>query len=174
MITLVVAYDEARVMGNKGGIPWHIPEDFKHFKHTTIGHSCIMGRKTWDSLPPKFKPLPDRMNIVVTRNDVVLENEWSVKELPKNTCAPHFESSLESAIELAKEFDDEIFIIGGSEIYKQALEKQLVDRVLASEVKGVHEGDTFFPDLPLEGLELVKARKVLQEFDDFNIVEYIL
>lgn len=170
MVTIIVAYDEARVIGNKGGIPWRITEDFKHFKRTTTGNPCIMGRKTWDSLPANYKPLPDRANIVVTRNSVQLENEWRTSKIV------FFEESLEEAIDFANAAypHKEVFILGGAQIYQQALEKKLVDRVLASEVKGVHEGDTFFPELPLDGMELVKSRKIIQEFDDFSIVEYAL
>lgn len=169
MVTIIVAYDEARVIGNKGGIPWRFTEDFKHFKRTTTGNPCIMGRKTWDSLPVNYKPLPDRPNIVVTRNSVQLENDCFSENV-------FFEESLEEAVDFAIVAYPykEIFIIGGSQIYQQALEKKLVDRVLASEVKGVHEGDTFFPELPLDGMELVKSRKIIQEFDDFSIVEYAL
>lgn len=170
MVTIIVAYDEARVIGNKGGIPWRITEDFKHFKRTTLNCPCIMGRKTWDSLPPNYKPLPDRTNIIITRTAVQLENEWCRF---KNV---FFEESLEEAIDFAEATcpHKEVFIIGGAQIYQYAMDKKLVDRVLASEVKGVHEGDTFFPELSLDGIELVKSYKLLQEFDDFNIVEYVL
>jgi dihydrofolate reductase len=177
MITILVAYDENRVMGNKGGIPWRISEDFKHFKRTTVGKPCIMGRKTWDSLPENYKPLPDRPNIIVTRNAVSMENEWYLKlTASKNTAPTFFEDTIEEAIDFAMAAcpNKEIFIIGGAQIYQHVLEKRLADRVVASEVKGVHEGDTFFPNLPLEGMELVKAHKILQEFDDFKIVEYVL
>jgi dihydrofolate reductase len=177
MVTIIVAYDEARVIGNKGSIPWRISEDFKHFKKTTIGCPVIMGRKTWDSLPENFKPLPDRPNIIVTRNAILMENEWYGRsESSRNIQQTFFEDTIESAILFAKDAcpNKEIFVIGGSQIYQYALENELVDRVLASEIKGVHEGDTFFPALPLYGMELVKSCKILQEFDEFKIVEYVL
>lgn len=164
-------------MGHDGGIPWRITEDFKHFKRMTLGNPCIMGRKTWDSLPANYKPLPDRPNIVVTRNSVLLENEWYLKlTASKNTAPTFFEDSVEEAIDFATVAcpRKEIFIIGGAQIYQYVMEKKLADRVVASEIKGVHEGDTFFPNLPLEGMELVKSHKILQEFDDFTIVEYAL
>lgn len=175
MITILVAYDETRVMGNNGGIPWRISEDFKHFKRMTVGNPCIMGRKTWDSLPKK--PLPDRPNIVVSNNSVMLESEWCYKlKCLKNTTPVFFEHTIEEAIDFASAAypDKEIFIIGGAQIYKQAMDKKLVDRVVASEINGVHEGDTFFPNLPIEGMEIVKSYKIIQEFDDFKIVEYII
>lgn len=174
MITIIVAYDENRVMGNKGGIPWSISEDFKHFKRTTVRNPCIMGRKTWDSLPENYKPLPDRPNIIVTRNAVSMENEWHGRRMPISP--PFFENTIEEAIDFAIRGcpNKEIFIIGGAQIYQYVLDKQLADRVLASEIKGVHEGDTFFPELTLDGMELVKSHKILKEFDEFKIVEYIL
>lgn len=169
MATILVAYSENRVIGNKGDIPWRISEDFKHFKRTTVNQSCIMGRKTWDSLPDNFKPLPNRVNIVLSRKDVQLENENKTKDL-------FFESSLEEAIEFSSAAfpEKEIFIIGGAQIYQEALNKKLANRIIASEVKGVYEGDTFFPELQLEGMEIVKSMKVIEEFEQFRIVEYAL
>jgi dihydrofolate reductase len=167
MVTIVVAYDENRVIGNQGGIPWHLPEDFKHFKRTTMGHSCIMGRKTWESIPSQFRPLPGRLNLVVTR------------DFRSHTTPPQatlFLPTLEEAISASKILHPkkELFIIGGAQLYRYAIEHKIADRVLASEVKGTHEGDTFFPELPMEGLELVKSSKVLEEYDQFNVVEYVL
>lgn len=177
MITILVAYDDSRVIGDKGGIPWKISEEFKHFKKTTVGNPVIMGRKTWDSLPENYKPLPDRPNIIVSRNADLLEKEWYARlTAKKNTALTFFEHTLEEAIDFASVSCPykEIFIIGGGEIYKQAIDEKLADRVLASEIKGTHKGDTFFPELPLQGMELVKSRKVIQEFDEFCVVEYAL
>jgi len=170
MITIIVAYDEDHVMGNKGEIPWKISEDFKHFKRMTLGNPCIMGRKTWDSLSENYKPLPNRPNIIVSKNSVALENEWRGKS---RTAPTFFEHTLEEAIDFASAAypDKEIFIIGGAQIYKQAMEKQLVDRVLVSHIKGFHEGDTFFP---VDNMGFVKSYRTIQEFDDFTVVEYTL
>jgi len=171
MVTIIVAYDDNHIIGNNGEIPWKISEDFKHFKRTTTGNPCIMGRKTWDSLPENYKPLPNRPNIIVSRKAAMLEkqNQWSLKDV-------YFESDLSEAIGFASETfpDKEIFIIGGEQIYRHALEQGLVNKVIASEIKGIHEGDTFFPELPLQGMEIVKSRNVIQQFEDFCIVEYIL
>lgn len=162
MITILVAYDENRVIGNKGKIPWSISEDLKFFKKMTVGNSCVMGRKTWDSLPDNYKPLPDRESVVVSSNAVALENEW----FAKGFCNVNFEDNLKDAISFT---DKEIFIIGGEQIYKQSLDQKLVNRVLASEIKGTYEGDVFFPEL-----QEIKSSKIIQEFDNFIIVEYIL
>jgi len=171
MVTIIVAYDENRVIGCKGRLPWHIKEDMASFKKLTLKQVVIMGRKTWDSLPENYKPLPNRPNIIVSRKAAMLEkqNKWSLKEV-------YFESDLSEAIGFASEAfpDKEIFIIGGEQIYRQSLEQGLVDKVIASEIKGIHEGDVFFPELPIQGIEIVKSRKLIQEFDDFCIVEYVL
>tara|TARA_Y100000034_G_C6888045_1_gene408021 strand:+ start:1452 stop:2021 length:570 start_codon:yes stop_codon:yes gene_type:complete len=168
MISLIVAYDENRVIGNQGDIPWRISEDFKHFKRTTSGHPIIMGRKTWDSLPKK--PLPGRMNIVVTRdpdrfhlNWLASNHGWIVGGAENDT--PFAVNSIKEAIKLAG--DKDVFIIGGSEIYKSAIDAQIVDRVIASEVDGTHEGDVYFPKLGAGW-----RGQVTQEYDNFKIVEY--
>ena len=167
MITIIVAYDQNRVIGNNGSIPWKIPQDMKYFKSTTAGSPCIMGRKTWESIPSQFRPLPGRLNLVVTRG---------FRDHTRPPLSTMFLPTLEECISSAKIFhpDTEVFVIGGAQLYRYALENGIADRVLASEVKGTYEGDTYFPDLPMEGLELVKSSKILEEYEQFNVVEYIL
>ena len=129
-IILIAALDENRVIGNKGQIPWHLPEDFKHFKETTKGHAVIMGRKTFASIG---KPLPQRLNIVLTR-DADFETTPDVV-----VCG-----SLEEAIAAAKNAGKEkAFIIGGANVYAQSL--NVADQMILSHVPGKHEGDAFFP-----------------------------
>jgi dihydrofolate reductase len=128
--------DDARVIGREGALPWHIPEDLAHFKALTMGGVVVMGRKTWDSLPAKFKPLPGRRNIVVTRNPAAVPVPDGV----------HLGTSLDAALEVARalvEADKGIWIIGGAEIYRLSL--PLVDEVHLTQVRGVHEGDATFP-----------------------------
>ena len=162
--TIVVAYNENFVIGdNMGKVPWHVPEDFKFFKETTMGHPCIMGRTTWDSLPVKFRPLPGRVNIIVTRKPHTFE-------IPEGKDNVIVASSVESAVVKAMKLDDQIFITGGQKIYEYCLEWRLVDRVLASEIKNQADvvGATFFPDLKQKGWK----GTLLKEFADFNVVEY--
>lgn len=133
MINAIAALaKENRVIGNKGQIPWHIPEDFAHFKNTTMGHPIIMGRKTFETFP---KPLPGRTHIVITR-----DKQYQVPE-GVFVC-----DSIESAIEIAKEKEgsEEIFIIGGGQIYTDSL--PFVDRLYLTLIEGDFEGDTFFPE----------------------------
>lgn len=125
MITLVVAATRNGVIGKGGTIPWRLPEDMKRFKTLTLGHTVVMGRKTWDSLPPKNRPLPGRRNIVVTRDP-----NWGAEGAKATT--------LEAALQGA----DDIFVIGGGEIYRAAL--PLADRIELTEVHRDFEGDAVF------------------------------
>jgi len=128
VVTLVLAMAENGVIGNRGGLPWHIPDDLRRFKQLTLGKPCIMGRRTWESLPRK--PLPGRTNIVVTR-----DRGFSAK----GAVVVH---SLEEA--LAQTHDaPEVAIIGGAELFKQAI--PLANRVDLTEVRAEIEGDTRMP-----------------------------
>ncbi len=132
----IVAMDEGRVIGKDGALPWHLPEDLAHFKAKTSGHFVLMGRKTWDSLPAKFRPLPGRVNIVMSRNPAALA-------LPQGT---HGVSSLEEALDIVKRLgtpEQNLWCIGGAELYASAL--PLCDELHLTLVRGHHEGDARFP-----------------------------
>lgn len=127
-LALVVARARGNVIGRSGQMPWHHSEDLKHFKAVTLGHAVIMGRKTHESIG---RPLPKRRNIVVTRN-----------------AHAHYEGceiahDLASAIAMAREDDEQPCIIGGAELYRQAL--PLVTVMYLTEIPDEVEGDTFFP-----------------------------
>lgn len=167
MITAIVAYNLNFVIGDSfGKIPWHIPDDLKNFKNLTMGKPCVMGRKTWDSLPEKYKPLSGRMNCVITKNpqNFLLNNQ---KHLNKENLL-HVFSDIESAINNTKTHSDEICIVGGGEIYNYCFKHNLIDRVLASEVKNNLDGVTFFPNLNKDGWE----KATIKNFQDFDLVEY--
>jgi dihydrofolate reductase len=132
IISLIAAVTENHVIGKNNDLPWHLPDDMKYFMQTTKGHVVIMGRKNYESLPPKFRPLPERTNILVTRQ--------------KNFIAPGctIVNSLEAGIQIAKQSNEqELFIIGGAEIFE--LSVALADRIYLTEIKTEIEGDTFFP-----------------------------
>ena len=118
------------VIGSKGTLPWHLPEDLAHFKRTTMGCPVIMGRKTWDSLPPKFRPLPGRLNVVVTRQPA-----WQAAGALRATSVAH-------AVELCPP-DGDAWVIGGAEIYAQAL--PLACTAVVTEIDADFEGDAFAP-----------------------------
>ena len=153
MVTLIVGYDESRVIGKDGQIPWNLPDDMAHFKRTTTGHTVVMGRKTWDSLPDRFKPLPNRDNIVITRHPENFEGEGA-----------RVMQSLEEAVAAAPD----CFIIGGAEIYRYALDHKMVDRIIASEIGGTYDGDTFFPELQGEW-----DKWNIKAYDLFTVCEYL-
>ncbi|MBX2962372.1 MAG: dihydrofolate reductase [Cyclobacteriaceae bacterium] len=133
-ISLIAALTQNNVIGKNNDLPWHLPDDMKYFMQTTKGHPVIMGRKNYDSIPEKFRPLPNRTNIVVTRQ----------KDFVATGCI--VTHSLAEALDKATSIDtDEIFIIGGAEIYKQGLPK--ATKLYLTEIQGTIEGDTFFPEV---------------------------
>ena len=129
-VSLIAALGSNRCIGVNNAMPWHIPEDFKHFKRTTMGKPMVMGRKTFESLPGL---LPGRPHIVVSRSGFTAEGAESAK-------------SLEEGLALAKSMaEDEVFIIGGAQIYTLALESGLADRMVLTFVDQAPDGDAFFP-----------------------------
>jgi len=133
-ISIIVAIGKNREMGKGGKIPWHISEDFKRFKRITLGHSVIMGRKTWESLP--IKPLPGRYNIVITR-----DAKYTIQNA-KNVAIVR---SLEEAITEGKKVkQNELFIIGGGQIFNQSI--SLADKLYLTIIDASFDADTFFPD----------------------------
>ena len=131
VLTLLAAVARNGVIGIDNRLPWHLPADLKHFKALTLGHTVIMGRKTWESLPAKFRPLPGRRNIVVTR-DGTYRAEGAVVAL-----------SLPAAVAAAE--NGEAFVIGGAELYAAAL--PLADRLQLTEIGAEFEGDIHFPPI---------------------------
>lgn len=135
-VSLIVAVSENKVIGKDNNLVWHLPNDMKFFKDTTKNHFVIMGRRNFESIPHKYRPLPNRTNVVVSRQE----------NLKAEGCL--VVNSIEEAIELAKNaMDNEPFIIGGGQIYKYVLDNKLVDRVYLTRVHTEIEGDTFFDDL---------------------------
>lgn len=132
-ICAIAAMDEGRVIGKGGGLPWHLPEDMKHFKQLTMGHAVLMGRKTYESIPEKMRPLPGRRNLVLT------SNPSSLPDLPSEVA---LFTSVKDAIESFK--DGILWIIGGEKVYRETL--QYWDELFLTLVKGRHEGDAFFPE----------------------------
>lgn len=142
-ISLIAAVTENNVIGRDGGMPWHLPEDLKYFKQTTLGHTVIMGRKTWDSLG-KYAPLPDRTNIVVSRNAHTQEYKKGAE----------FYLTLSNVLKVLDKNKDELFVIGGGQIYQEAI--SLAKRLYLTRIHATIEGDTFFPDIPSD-FKLIKS-----------------
>ena len=131
-ISLIVAVSENMVIGKDNKLAWHLPDDMNYFSNMTKGHSIIMGRKNWESIPKKYRPLPERKNIVVTRNNK-FEDKGAI-----------IVNSIEKAVEKARRFDEEeIFIIGGGEIYKLGF--AYVDKLYITKIYANIDGNTYFP-----------------------------
>lgn len=152
-VSIIVAIDEKRGIGKNNDLLFKIREDFKRMKALTTGHAIIMGRKTFDSIG---RVLPNRTNIIVTR-DPSFTFEGAI------VC-----NSLEEALRLAQVENKEIFIFGGGQIFKEALEKDLVDRLYLTVVKGDYGADTFFPDYTKFGF----TKKVEEESHESDGYEY--
>ncbi len=134
IISLIAALSKNRVIGKNNDLPWHLPDDMKYFMQTTKDHHVIMGRKNYDSIPEKFRPLPNRTNIVVTRQ----------KDFSAPNCT--IVNSIEQGIAIAKKAgEQEAFIIGGAQIYKEGM--ALTQRMYLTEIQAEIQGDTHFPEI---------------------------
>lgn len=153
MITIIAAKAENNTIGNNNELIWHLPEDLKRFKRLTTGHPVIMGRKTFESIG---RPLPGRRNIVITRS-----RTWGTEGIL-------IVNSLEEAVEKGKESDPEIFIIGGGNIYSQAI--GFADALEITEVHHSFEGDTEFPEIDLKTWKEVFREDFKK--DDRNSFDY--
>ena len=150
-VSSIVAISENHVIGKDNKLLWYLPNDLKHFKEITSGHTIIMGRKTFDSVG---KPLPKRRNIIITRQDIAIEGCEVVK-------------SIEAALELCKD-EKEVFIVGGAEIYKQSM--KFTDRIYLTIVHQNFEGDSFFPEINKEEWNEVSREDF--EPDEKNLIPY--
>ena len=156
-INMIFARAANGVIGKDNTIPWHLPEDLARFKQLTQGHPVIMGRKTWDSLPPRFRPLPGRLNVVITR-----QKSWQ-------QAGAQAVSSLAHAIELCEK-SAEVWIIGGAQIYAEAA--PLAERIEVTEIAQAFEGDAFAPTLNAHWLETARENHVSSNGMRFSFVTY--
>lgn len=134
IVSLIAAIPKNRAIGKDNQLIWDLPKDMKFFMDSTMGHNIIMGRKNYESIPEKYRPLRNRTNIIVTRN----------KNYKAENC--FVTHSIKEAIAIAKNNNEkECFIIGGGEIYRQSLIGNLVDKMYITHIEASFEGDTFFP-----------------------------
>jgi dihydrofolate reductase len=156
-INLLYARAANGVIGHEGGMPWHLPEDLAHFKALTMGCPVIMGRKTWDSLPARFRPLPGRTNVVITR-----QPGW--REAGAETAA-----SLDEALQLCAQAE-EVWVIGGAQIFAQA--EPLADRIEVTEIDQDFAGDVFAPPLGSHWIAESREDRVSSSGLKFSFVTY--
>lgn len=145
------------VIGKDGTMPWHLPEDLAHFKRTTLGCPVVMGRKTWESLPPRFRPLPGRTNVVVTR-----QRDWQAEGVK----VAH---SLSEALAHCGNAPD-TWIIGGAEIYAQAL--PMASTAVVTEIEASFEGDAFAPQFGPDWHEVARESHTSTTGLKFSFVTY--
>ena len=157
-INIIFARARNGVIGKDGQMPWHLPEDLAHFKQQTGGAPVLMGRKTWESLPPRFRPLPGRRNVVITR-----QQDWQAQGAERA-------ASLQDAIALCADAA-EIWVIGGGEIYAQAV--PLAQRAVVTEIERDFDGDTYAPQLGAAWRETARsAHTAAKDGLPFSFVTY--
>jgi dihydrofolate reductase len=154
---LIFARAANGVIGNNNALPWHLPEDMAHFKKTTLGCPVIMGRKTWDSLPGKFRPLPGRLNIVVTR-----QSDWQASGAQRA-------GSIAQAMALCPPESD-AWVIGGAEIYALAL--PLASSAVVTEIEASYEGNAYAPQFGPQWAETRRERHLSANGLSFSFVTY--
>ncbi|MEI7536153.1 MAG: dihydrofolate reductase [Comamonadaceae bacterium] len=154
---LIFARAANGVIGKGNALPWHLPEDLAHFKRSTLGCPVIMGRKTWESLPVKFRPLPGRLNVVLTR-----QADWKAEGARSAHC-------LEDACALCPP-DSDAWIIGGAEIYAQAL--PLASSAVVTEIDASFEGDAFAPQFGPQWTEMSREHQISASGLRFSFVTY--
>ncbi|MBJ7468172.1 MAG: dihydrofolate reductase [Rhodoferax sp.] len=154
---LIYARAANGVIGANNTLPWHLPEDLAHFKRHTLGCPVIMGRKTWDSLPPKFRPLPGRLNLVVTR-----QPDWQAQ-------GAQAAASLQDALAHCGDAFD-AWVIGGAQIYAQAL--ALAHSVVVTEIDVQVQGDAFAPQLGSEWREASREAHISAQGLPYSFVNY--
>lgn len=168
-LSLIVAIASNNAIGKNNDLLWHLPADMQFFKNTTTGHCIITGRKNYFSIPKKFRPLNNRLNIICTRNTAQFSGEEGDYLLA---------NSLENAIELAQKHtqNQEVFIIGGGTLYQEALNKNLVSTLYITHVNAhFPDADTYFPALDFSGWtqnELLDFKADAKNPFDFRIVKY--
>ncbi len=148
MVAIVVALSSNRVIGRDGGLPWRLPTDLRYFKELTTGHAVVMGRRTYESLPQRVRPLPERRNLVLSTR--------ASYDADGAECYPDLDAALDAC-------DRDCFVIGGEVTYVQAL--PLAARVYATHVDGEVAGDAFFPELAPDEWRCVQRGAQIAEND---------
>ena len=164
IVSLIVAIPSNLVIGKNNNLIWNLPKDMKFFMETTTGHPVIMGRKNYESIPEKYRPLKNRVNVIITRN----------KSYKAHGCivVNSIEDSL-TAIE--KSNINEAFVIGGGEIYKRFLEKDLIKRMYVTHINESFNGDTYFPDIDFkkwDATHIMSHSKDQENPHDFKVMMY--
>ena len=164
IVSLIVAISNNGVIVKNNQLIWQLPKDMKFFMDSTTSHPVIMGRKNYESIPEKYRPLRNRTNIIISRN----------KSFEANGCL--VVNSIDESLRCMKFRDkEEVFVIGGGEIYKKFLDLNLIDRMYITHIDEYFEGDTFFPEINFDNwnsTEIIKHNKDNENPHDFKIICY--
>lgn len=167
-IIVIAAQDANRVIGIKNKLPWHLPNEMTHFKEETKNSAVIMGWPTYESFDAKFRPLPGRDNIIIARHSSYQPSQTNNRTFVRN--------SLLGAARLASDRGFKIaHIIGGGQIYQEALSQDIADEILLSVIDGAFEGDTYFPVLPVDRWKPTFIKSVPIDAKNpygFNVIKY--
>lgn len=158
MMSFIVAMDKNNVIGYKNEMPWHLPRDLKFFKEKTTGHTIVMGRKTFESIG---RVLPNRKHVIITRDGSNLPEEVEVI------------NNINEVIDLAKGTEEEIFVLGGGNIFEQLL--PYADKLYVTLIDETFEGDVYFPDIPEEEFVQISKEKGIKDEKnpyDYYFIEY--
>jgi dihydrofolate reductase len=164
-VTLVAAMGSNGVIGVDNALPWRLPEDLAHFKQLTLGHPMIMGRATFESIG---RPLPGRTTIVLTRDPAWSPGPAEVPGPGRQEGTVGTAPDLDTALAQAGELDDDVFVVGGGQVYAEALERDLVDLLCITRVAQAPDGDTRFPSIDWERWRPVGSI----QHDGFEIITY--
>ncbi len=163
-VSLIVAMDVDRGIGKNNDLMWHLPNDMKFFKETTQNHIVVMGRKNYDSIPEKYRPLPNRENVILTRNTDFKAPNCEVFHSLEN-CLEHYKD----------ETNRTVFIIGGGEIYRLALEANVIEEMYITHINKSYGADTFFPEFNLKdwNVETVMTQEQNEKHEaSFTAIKY--
>lgn len=166
ILTHIAACSKNRVIGTQGGLPWDLPEDMKFFRETTKGHIMIMGRKTFDSF--NGRALPNRYHIVITRDPS--KHKFTSSESSPVVFVASLEEAIEHAKPLTTKWGEEVFIIGGGEIYKQAM--PYTDKIYLTMIHQEFAGDTYYPDIDENHFKLTDRRDIESPIS-FSFLTYL-
>ncbi len=167
--SVIVACDEAQGIGKGGVLPWHLSADLKHFKEiTTQEHGSgqnvvIMGRKTWESIPERFRPLPARINVVITRQPGYSLPHGVVR-------VASLQEAFKVFCDVARKDVDGVFVIGGAQVFAEAIEHPLCSKVYLTRIEHRFDCDVFFPDIPQRFVESSRSRKYQENEKMFSFL----
>ncbi len=168
--SIIVAFDSNRGIGKNGQLAWHLPLDLKHFKDITGAlkdpskkNAVIMGRKTWETLPQKFRPLPGRVNVVLSKKGLL--------NLPSGVLSCH---SLDEALdELSQPVIENVFVIGGEQIYAHAIDHPLCQKLYVTHIEGQYGCDAFFPPISRHFFPVSTSEQYTQDGIIFHFSDYL-